>query len=322
MPPDISPLFQPLKVKDKTLRNRIVMPPMVTVRNIAGADGIEWYGEHARGGVSLVIVEATAVNRFGSELTAENLKPLVDAIHDGGALAAIQLFPVTFDFPQTGPQPAPADLSRGDIDDIVDGYRTAVQICADSGFDGVEPHGAHNYLINRFFSPVQNTRTDDYDGSSMENRMRFALRIVEAVKSICDPDMLLLYRHTPVGKDYDIDESLVLAEKLVTAGVDVLDISPASVDAPGDRSAPFMKFGVPVIAVNQLDEVDRALEVLNENRADLAAVGRGLIADPEWPAKVREGRFDDIVKCTRCDEKCFGHLKLGIPIECVEWPAA
>jgi 2,4-dienoyl-CoA reductase-like NADH-dependent reductase (Old Yellow Enzyme family) len=96
-------------------------------------------------------------------------------------------------------------------------------------------------------------------------------------------------------------------------------MSPSSIDAPGDRAAPFKRFGVPVIAVNELDQVERALEVLNQGRADLVAVGRGLIADPDWPIKVREGRFDEIVKCIRCDIKCFGNLREGIPIECTQW---
>ena len=158
----------------------------------------------------------------------------------------------------------------------------AARVCGEAGFDGIEPHGAHGYVLNQFFSPVQNTRHDEYAGS-LENRMRLALRIVRAVRPICDRfGMVLLYRHTPVGEGYGIEESRLLAAALVTAGVDVLDISPASDRAPGDRAAPFVGLGVPVIAVNELDEVERALEVLDEGRADLIAVGRGLIADPDW----------------------------------------
>jgi len=312
MAPDVSPLFQSQQVRNKELRNRVVMPPMVVLRGVTTPEGVEWYGEHARGGVGLVIVEATSVNRFGTELTEKNLTPLVDAIHDGGALAAIQLFPVDF-----GQSVAPAELDGEQIETMVTRYGTATRICAEAGFDGVEPHGAHGYALNQFFSPMQNRRTDEY-GGTLENRMRLGLRIVEAVRPICSDGMLLLYRHTPVGQGYGIEESMILAEALVKAGVDILDISPASDAAPGDRAAPFKKLGVPVIAVNELNEVDRALEVLNEGRADLVAVGRGLIADPEWTVKVREGRFDEIVECRRCEEGCFGNLRKGVPIECVE----
>ena len=312
-PIDVSPLFEPLKIRDRELRNRIVMPPMVVNRGLATPSGAEWYGRRARGGVGLVIVEATSVDDFGETLNAENLRPLVDAVHKGGALVAVQLFPVNRLVP-TGP----ADLSIERIDRMVANYRTAAQVCADAGFDGIEPHGAHGYALNQFFSPELNTRTDEY-GGTLQNRMRLALRIVEAVRPICDAEgMLLLYRHTPARSGYGTEDSLVLARNLVGAGVDVLDLSPSSVDAPGDRAAPFVGLGVPVIAVNELDRVSRALEVLREGRASLVAVGRALIADPDWAAKVRALRFDDIVECIYCDE-CFTDLDAGIPVGCTQW---
>lgn len=315
-PKDLSPLFKPLSIRGKTVRNRIVMPPMVQLRPLDSSEGVAWYARRAQGGVGLVIVEATRVDRFGGEFTAENLEPLVSAVHEQGALIAIQLFPGI-----KGHGSTPADLSTDDVDTLVARYRQAAKTCAEAGFDGVEPHGAHGYLLNQFFSPVQNTRSDAY-GGSLENRMRLALRIVEAVHPICADTMLMLYRHTPVGKGYGIDESLVMAESLVNAGVDILDISPSSVDYAGDRAAPFTRFGVPVIAVNELDEIPRALETLNNHRADLVAIGRGLIADPDWPIKVLEGREETIVRCTRCDVKCFGNLRKGIPVECTQWEDA
>ncbi len=315
---DVSPLFAPLAVRGRILRCRVVLPPMVQLRPITSAAGIDWYRARAAGGAGLVIVEATAVNRFGTELHADNLRPLVDAIHEGGALAAIQLFPVTFDFPRTEAPPAPADLSIDDIAGIVDEYQRAAAICVAAGFDGVEPHGAHGYLLNQFFSPGQNERTDLYGGPQV-NRERFALQIVQVLRPLRDKGLLLLYRHTPIGNGYGIEDSRIFLEHLVQAGVDILDISPASDKQPGDRAAPFTGIGVPVIAVNHMDEVDRAVEVLHEGRADLIAVGRGLIADPEWPRKVREGRFEEIIHCERCNEGCFGHLKKGIPVVCTEW---
>jgi 2,4-dienoyl-CoA reductase-like NADH-dependent reductase (Old Yellow Enzyme family) len=310
---DVDLLFQPLNVRGKVLRNRIVMPPMVVLRGLTTPDGVEWYGRRARGGAGLVIVEATSVRRFGSELTGENLESLVNGIHDGGALAAIQLFPQAF-----RQSISPSDLNPREIDEIVSAYRVASEICVQAGFDGVEPHGAHGYLLNQFLSSVQNQRRDGY-GGSLQNRMWMARRIVESTRQGAGQDTLLLYRHTPLGEGYGMEESLALAEELVKDGVDILDISPASADAPGDRAAPFRTFGVPVIAVGQLDRIDRALEVLREHRADLVAIGRGLIADPEWPIKVREGRFDEMIRCIRCNEKCGGHLQKGIPIECTQW---
>ena len=310
---DVTPLFAPLHVKGKTMRNRIVMPPMVVNRGLATPEGRAWYGQHAAGGVGLVIVEATHVVDFGTQLTAENLRPLVQAIQRGGALAAIQLFPGV-----RGQEVTPADLSREDIRGMVAQYRLAAEACAGAGFDGIEPHGAHGYLLNQFFSPEQNRRGDEY-GVTPAGRMRLALEIVDAVRPIAaGAGMLLLYRHTPLGPGYGIPESLALAEALVRADVDILDISPASVSAPADNAAPFMKLGAPVIGVNEMDRLPRALEALRENRATLIAVGRGLIADAEWPAKVREGRCEDILVCTGCDE-CFAYLDRGEQVRCAVW---
>jgi len=310
---DVTPLFAPLQVGQKTLRNRIVMPPMVVNRGLTTPQGAEWYGRRAQGGVGLVIVEATDVVDFQSELTADNLRPLVEAIQQGGALAAIQIFPGV-----RGQATAPHQLTSQEIQELVAHYSAAVEICAQAGFDAVEPHGAHGFLLNQFLSPIQNRRTDVY-GVSPEGRMRMALSIVEAIRPIVDrAGMLLLYRHTPVGRGYGIEESLLLARRLVQAGVDILDISPASDAAPGDRAVPFMELGVPVIAVNELDRLDRALEVLREKRATLVAVGRGLIADPDWPIKVRQHRLDEIVVCTGCDQ-CHDDLGRGDAVGCAQW---
>jgi 2,4-dienoyl-CoA reductase-like NADH-dependent reductase (Old Yellow Enzyme family) len=316
---DIAPLFTPLQIKNKTLRNRIVMPPQVVNRGHTGKEAWEWYGSHARGGVGMVIVESTDIILFGSQLTAENLRPLVDAIHNGGALAAIQLFPGV----RNGNKSLlrPATLSLQVIDGLLQQFSVAVDICARAGFDGIEPHGAHGYILNQFFSPVLNTRSDEYGGQSLAGRMRYGLRIVETVAPMLhQAGMLMMYRHTPLREDfgYTIDESVLFCEQLVKAGVDVLDISPASANAPADMAARFKKLGVPVIAVNEMDRVERGLEALREQRADLIAVGRGLIADPEWPNKVRAGRMDEIVVCTHCDQ-CFADLRQGMVVGCVEW---
>ncbi len=314
---DVSPLFRPLAIRGRTCRNRIVVPPMVSLRDIIGADGIEWYRRLAAGGPGLVIVEATGVDGFGKRLTAASLKPLVDVVHDAGALIAIQLFPIPFGC-REGRFSEPNALSPADIKEVLDGYETAARVCAEAGFDGVEPHGAHGFLLNQFFSPERNQRPDEY-GGSLSNRMRLGLEIVQTVRRTMPDDRLVLYRHTPVWEGYGMEESLQFAAKLVEAGVDVLDISPASDDAPADRAEAFRCLGVPVIAVNDMDVVERALDALNEERADLIAVARGLIADPQWPNKVRDGRLDEITTCIKCDAMCFGNLDKGIPIACVQW---
>ena len=313
---DCSPLFAPIQIKNKLLPNRIVMPPLVVNRGLTGKDALDWYGSHARGGAGMVIVEATDIPLFGAELTVAHMRPLVDAIHQGGALAAIQLFPGRRLSPQD-----PADLSLDDIRRLVDLFVEATAICGDAGFDAVQPHGAHGYLLTRFFSRRLNRRSDEYGGLALQGRMHLALEIVQAMAPLAhQTGMLLMYRHTPLQDNmgYTFDDSLFLAGELVKLGVDVLDISPSSAIVPGDLAVPFRRFGVPVIAVGRMDVPERALEVLSERRADLVAVGRGLIADQDWPKKVREGRFNDIVACTHCDQ-CQVDQKQGQVVGCVEW---
>ncbi len=314
MRPEHRVLFEPLSVKSVRLRNRIVVPPMVTNRNIVGEDGMTWYRRLAAGGAGLVIVEATRTHRFGTELTPSNLRRLVDAVHAEGAAIAIQLFMGALE-----KRTSPDELTTEDIALSIERFRQAAAICREAGFDGVEPHGAHGFLLNQFFSPRHNHRTDAY-GGDLSRRMRLGLEVVSAVREAVGEQTLLLYRHTPKQRDsYTVEESLEFARKLVERGLDVLDVSPASEDAPADLAEPFKRaLPVPIIAVNDMDVHDRAVEALTEKRADLIAIGRGLIADPFWADKTRAGRTNDIIVCEKCNKGCFGNLRKGLPIECVQ----
>ncbi len=307
-------IFSPLNVRNVTLRSRIVCPPMVQVRSIVSTEGIAWYRRLAAGGAAMVIVEATGVPLFGGELTVENLRRLTDAIHAEGAAVAIQLFPVPF-----GQAVDLNALTTGQIEDIIEQYGRTAAICREAGFDGVEPHGAHGYMINQAFMPDKNSRTDAF-GGSLPNRGRLGVEIVRRMRRAVGADLLILYRHTPEGKQYTIDESLQFAAWLIEAGLDVLDISPARKEIPADLAAPFKaKFNVPVIAVQGMDDPVAAADALNAQRCDLVAVGRQLIADAAWPNKLRQGRPQDIVRCDKCSKGCFGRLKERQPVECVHW---
>jgi len=274
---------------------------MVQCRPLTSAEGVAWYRRLAAGGAGLVIVEATGVPGFGQELTVETLTPLVEAIHAEGAAAAIQLFPIRF-----GTEADPNNLSVGKVDVIVELYGRAARICKEAGFDGVEPHGAHGYLINQFFMPDKNQRTDEY-GGSLENRCRFGLQIVERIKAEIGDDLLIFYRHTPVGEAYSMDDSLVMAKSLIAAGVDVLDISPAMGEVTAELAAPFKTFGVPVIAVGGMDDPVAANEALAAGRCDLVAVGRQLLAGADWPNQLAAGTPEAATQCVKCN-KCFEYL--------------
>jgi NADPH2 dehydrogenase len=314
MPLPYDAIFSPLKIKSVTLRNRIVCPPMVQVRSIVSKEGIAWYRRLAAGGASLVIIEATGVPLFGAQLAVENLRRLTDAIHAEGAAAAIQLFPVPF-----GHSIDPNALTTAQIKDIVDQFGRTAAICRDAGFDGVEPHGAHGYMINQMFMPDKNHRTDPY-GGSLENRSRLGIEIVRKMRQAVGDTLLILYRHTPEATQYTIDDSLQFAASLIDAGLDVLDISPARKEIPADLAAPFKaKFAVPVIAVQGMEDPAAAAEALRQKRCDLIAVGRQLIADAAWPKKVQHGNLADLVKCDKCNTGCFGRLREQKPVECVHW---
>ena len=323
-PISYAPLFDPIQIKGKSFRNRIVMPPMVTVRGILTEEGRAWYAAHARGGVALVIVEATPLGLLVPE-NIPALKQLVDAVHAEGALIAIQLFTNGQNEPQTAffvPAREPHELTKTELKAIIAQFGEAAAVCRDAGFDAVEPHGAHGYFLTRCFSPLHNRRQDAY-GGTLEGRMKTAVEVCRRIRRAVGKEMLLLYRHTPVEEaeaGYGLADTIRLVTALGAAGVDVFDVSPSHGDREGEYSeAVKLASEKPVIARGGLDEPAVALSMLNNNRTDLVAVGRGLIADADWPIKVRSGRLGDIVKCIRCNEKCFGNLKKRIPIACTQW---
>ncbi len=310
---DLPRLFEPIEIRGKTLRNRLVLAPMLSHRNIVGEDGLAWYHAFARGGVGLVIVEGTDIHRFGRDLTPEVLAPLVDGIHAEGAAVAFQLF-----MPPIEERTCPMTFTSADIEAALESFARAAEVCRAAGVDGLEPHGAHGFLLNQFFSPKANQRPDAY-GGSLEGRIKLAVRIVETLRAAAGEDGLVLYRHTPVMEDYTLEESLILADALVGAGLDVLDLSPSSIHEPGDLSAPFAaRLPIPLITVGAMHLHERAAAALRLGRADLISIGRGLIAEPDWPRKTLQGRFHEILWCDQCGEGCYADLDAVRPVECIK----
>jgi 2,4-dienoyl-CoA reductase-like NADH-dependent reductase (Old Yellow Enzyme family) len=321
-------LFSPIKIRDIELRDRIVFPPCVTNMDDHGDQSREWYAERARGGVGLVIRQATRTYLFEAPGFAEGLRPMADAVHAAGAAVAIQLIVAD----EVGEERVDVSARRGAREVTADEVAAkleqlgrAAAECKAVGFDAVEPHGAHGFFMNRFFSPLHNKRTDEL-GGTLESRMQFGLRAVAAVREAVGPDFLILYRHTPVESaegGYGIDDSKAFARELVNAGVDVLDISPSrTAGGPHAQWAGEVKAAVdvPVIAVGGMNDPAAAEAALQDSRCDLVAVGRGLIADAHWAEKVAAGREGEIIECIECNEKCYGNLRKGIPIGCAENP--
>jgi len=235
------------------------------------------------------------------------LERLSSSIHATGTSAVIQINHAgrSASMEVTGTQPvAPSpsesarELKGGEIKNLVEAFATAADRAMRAGFDGVEVHGAHGFLLNQFFSPVANRRRDKY-GGSLESRVRFPLEVVERVKEKVG-GRLLLYR---LGSDdlnpegTQIEDSKKFAVKLEEAGVDIIDVSgglcgsrPAQLQGRQGYFIPQAQqikrvIGVPVIGVGGITEPEYANRLIQEGRVDLVAVGRGLLEDPDWAAK-------------------------------------
>ena len=316
-------LLDPLKVKGLTLKNRIVMPPMQT--SLATVEGavtdslVEHYVRRSKS-LGLLIVEHCYVSREGrlseNQLGIYNdnlvggLEKLPSRIHATGTPVVIQINHAgrTTSMEITGMKPvAPSpsenarELGIEEIEALVEAFVMAAERAMRAGFDGVEVHGAHGFLLNQFFSPLANRRRDKY-GGSLENRMRFPLEVVEKVKETVG-GRLLLYR---LGSDdldpagTRIEDSKIFAVKLEQAGVDIIDVSGGLCSSrPSllqDRQGYFIPqaqqikgvVDIPVVGVGGIIEPEYAHIVIKEGKADLVAIGRALLKDPDWATRAIE----------------------------------
>lgn len=315
-------LFSPYKLKTLDLKNRVVMPPMCQY-SVTNKDGIatDWhylhYTSRAIGGAGLVIVEMTDVEPDGrisdydlglwSDEQIPALARIVDAIHQHGAKAAIQIAhagrkaedadtpvaPSAIPFDENSK--TPRALTTEEVKQMVEKFRVAVRRAVKAGFDAIELHGAHGYLIHQFHSPLTNRRTDEYG----QDLTKFGQEVILAAKSEMPEDMPLIMRISAreyVTGGYGIEESIAFSKIYQAAGVDMFHVSAggegpiAAEGRPGTHVAyqvPLARqikeaLQVPVIAVGRLDEPALANAVIGNEDADLVAVGRGMLRNPYW----------------------------------------
>jgi 2,4-dienoyl-CoA reductase-like NADH-dependent reductase (Old Yellow Enzyme family) len=313
--------LDPISVRGLKLKNRLVMPPMGTdLSNPSGfvtEKHLAYYGPRSRE-VGLVIVEHTYVDVSGrytltqlgihNDETIHGLKKLVEVIHGSGAAAAIQINHSGGKCSSSicGCQPVgPSSIhyfkepTRGleveEIRKLVKAFGDAALRAVKAGFDAVEIHAAHGWLLNQFASPITNKRTDQY-GGSLRNRFRFPLEVIEEVRRRVGSDYPLLFR---LGADdfipggLTIEESKAIAPELVKAGVDVLDISGGlcGIYHPTSQNPGFFipiaedikkVVSVPVIGVGGIRNARFADELIKSGRVDLVAVGRALMKEEDW----------------------------------------
>jgi len=264
--------------------------------------------------------------RQGSSLTSAEGQQLV-------APSAIPCLPTGGEMPR--------ELTIAEIEVLIGKFVLGATITKEAGFDAVEIQGGHGYLINQFMSPYSNKRNDEY-GGDFEGRMKFALRIVEGVRVVVGPDFPIIFRFSAdefIEGGLTLEDNKLIAQRLESAGVDALSVVASIYESPPwfTRIYPTMGMpagcnvplaqeikkvvNIPVIVVGKLGNPVLAEQVLRDGKADLIAMGRPLLADPELPRKAAEGRLDDIRPCLCCNEACAGSSSHMWRISCVVNPA-
>ncbi|ODA42790.1 NADH:flavin oxidoreductase [Desulfosporosinus sp. BG] len=329
-------LLKPLQVGPLKLANRLVMPPMATSK--ASPDGevsqeiLDYYAEKSMGGyISLVIIEHSFIQENGKashqqlsiadDRMINRLHELATTIQNNGCKAMMQInhagSATSYDIIGSSPvAPSvianprkgslPRELSRQELDNLIDAFRLAALRTKEAGFDGVEIHSAHGYLLNQFFSPLTNHRTDEY-GGDIYNRIRIHLEIIEAVRTAVGRDFPIFLRLG--ASDFreggtTIEDSQIAAREFERAGINALDISGgfAGYQVPGLNGqgyfAPLSEAikkvaSVPVILTGGVIEPQVAEQLLIEGKADLIGVGRAILNDSKWAERAVESLKND-----------------------------
>jgi len=329
----MSYLLKPLKTKKMELTNRLVMPPMATAKS--QGDGkvseeiLDYYREKSEGGyISLIIIEHSFINQQGKasngqlsiyqDSDIEGLKKLAKVIQGNGSKAVMQINhaggaatrevtgmppvgPSATENPRFKDREIPQELSKEDIKVIIKDFAEAARRTKEAGFDGVEIHSAHGYLLNQFFSPLSNKRTDEY-GGDVNSRIRIHLEVIKAVKEAVGEDFPILLRLG--AADYIeggtvVEDSIMPAKAFEKAGIDIIDISGGFLGyvMPNATEQGYFsplteaikkEVSIPVILTGGVVDAEAAEKLLAEDKADLIGVGRAIFKDSTWAKRAVE----------------------------------
>ncbi|MBI3978253.1 MAG: FAD-dependent oxidoreductase [Chloroflexi bacterium] len=368
---EVQHLFSPLKIGTITAPNRIVSTAHSACYGAGGRPTerqIRYHEEKARGGAGIVIPYGTVsihpaasvdhwsgVNSFDDSIIPYFQRTSA-AIHRHGAITFVQIshlgrralssihyrpLMAPSDVPEGMHREIPHTMSQRDIDEVVEAYARGAWRVKAGGFDGVELSAAHGHLIDQFWAPRSNQRTDAY-GGSLENRMRFGLQVLDAVRDAVGPELVVGLR---MSGDELVDNGLTHAELREIAArmdrtgkldyINVIGSTGETLHSTG-LCIPSMAFplglyvplaasirevvSIPVVAVGRIVDPVQAEQILAAGAADLVAMTRALIADPHMPNKAKSGRLDDIRQCMGANEGCIGRMYRGLPITCVQNP--
>ncbi len=364
---DKNAAFQPGKIGNLELKNRLIVPAMVT--NTCTADGLpterfmQYHEEKAKGGWGMIITEDYAITPYAggfrdlaglwSDEQIPAHKAFVDRIHAYGTKICCQIYhagrqtnskingvqcmaPSPYKDPPSFENPK--EMTEKDIQETIQAYADAARRAKKCGFDAVEVHGAHGYLINQFNSPYSNKRADEYGGTTW-NRTRFGREVIEAVRKAVGEDFPILFKLTVneyVGGGLTINEGREIARIYAKEPIDAITISqgvnateyavipPAHVAPIGFiqnvRACREVIRNIPVIAIGRIVNFDLANYVIEDGICDFVAMGRASLADPLAPKKYMEGNKEDIQLCIGCVQGCLGNLRKNIPIQCLVNP--
>jgi 2,4-dienoyl-CoA reductase-like NADH-dependent reductase (Old Yellow Enzyme family)/thioredoxin reductase len=357
-------LFSPIQIGTMTAKNRLLMSAMsinfgVDEKGRVAEQLTEYFVARAKGGTGMMLVGGGAVHPTGLELPhlptlwdddcIPALQKMTEAVRPYGAKFGVQLMHggrQSYHDQKVAPSPLPApavvkgipkELTVPEIHELVKSFGDAARRCKDAGFDFLEIHGAHGYLINQFLAKNSNKRTDEY-GGTFENRIRFLLELFRDIKDKTGKDFPVGIRIN--GNDYikdgwGLEEALKLAKILEKEGADYLHVS-AGVYGSTELTIPSMyiahgcfvhlaeavrkEVSVPVATVGRIKSPEFADRIIKEGKADIVALGRSLLADPEFANKAAAGNFSQIRPCIGCCLGCIHNVLQLEPGACVANP--
>lgn len=359
-------VFEPIKIREMELKNRMIVSAMVT--NYCREDGlatekfIAYHERKAQGGWGLIITEDYKINPTAGgfkdlpglwdDAQIASHQKLTKRVHQAGGKIAAQIYHAGRETSSavTGEQPVgpsalkdptmpeiPRELTVEEIHLLIRQFGDCAKRVKDAGFDAVEVHGAHGYLIGAFMSPFSNKRTDEYGGCTV-NRARFAVEVVQDIRKKCGEDFPIIYRMSAVEYvqgGLEIEETKVIARILEQNGVDCIHCSqgvyasthtiiPPSVvpKAAYVNNAAEIKsvVSVPVIAVGRINDIQVAENVIMSGKSDLVTMARASLADPDLPKKVMNGQEEDILRCIGCLQGCSAESANGRYVRCLVNP--
>lgn len=358
--------FEPITINKLNLKNRLIVSAMVT--NYCTKEGmtteqyIAYHERKAKGGWGLIITEDYKINPTAGGFTnlpelwndeqVEDHKKLTKRIHLAGGKIAAQIYHAGRETSSqvTGEKPIapsalkdptmpeiPRELTKNEIHELVEQFGDCARRVKEAGFDAVEVHGAHGYLIGAFLSPFSNKRCDEY-GGTLENRARFAVEIVKNIREKCGEDYPIIFRMSTneyVHGGLQIEETKAIAMLLEKAGVDCLHCSQGVYASTHTIIPSFMTpkgyyvnhaseiksvVNIPVIAVGRINDINTAESILLSNKADMVTMARASLADPELPCKVMNGNKEDVLHCIGCLQGCSAESSSGNPVRCLVNP--